>query len=640
MKFNPIVRKLLFVLPFFLLTAFLSLTHCFDRYELLSYDLRMQLRPSQPISDRIALIEINDRTLQLLNQWPIPRDFHASLVDVLTKLGAKAVVFDVIFSDPAREDDVFAESIKKSGRVYLPQVFSLRPVVDPVELLNTRIPLIASVNEKLRKSNPRIGHINVIVDPDGKTRRTVLFIHGQDQLVPQLGLKAACDVLGVDCSQAEFQKNKATLGGRLSIPVSNYNEFMVNYPGTWENSFERFSYEEVLRNYQEWKETNKSVGRLSRLKGRVCFVGLTAAGTVDLRSTPLESIYPMLGLQASVFNSVIEKKFIQRAPELLNAVETMIVLALCLVMGLRGTPLFSFLGSLLLGLSYTLMATISMNRYGVWIDLFLPMVVIVVTYLGCVSIRWLNEMQIRKILEKEMTIAAEIQKQFLATKDLESMNVTVGTWFQPAKFVAGDLYEVFKISEHRTGMLLGDVSGKGLAASLLMAQAISLFRIFSRLKTSSPGEILQNLNNELSGRFPGRFVTAAYCIADKQQGQVEIASAGQGPVLIFRRQQGVVEELPIPGSIPLGIMTDSTYESLKFNMTEQDVLILISDGVFEAQDVQGQEWGIDNLKKTIIENAGKSPLEILECVKAALGKFLVEDAQFDDITIIIFSFMK
>jgi adenylate cyclase len=639
MTSNRFFLKPIFFSFLFAFVALLSLTQFCERYELLSYDLRLQLRPPQPVSQQVAIIEIDDQSLHRLDQWPIPRDFHASMVDVLTELGAGAIVFDIIFTDAAPEDEVFAESIKKARYVYLPQVFLLQGTVDAVEIMQTRIPVIAPVVKTLRNSGPRIGHINVLVDPDGKTRRTALFIREQDKLVVQLGLRAACDVLELDCDRLEFNENAVTVDGRLTIPVNNYNELMVNYPGTWENSFERFSYVEVLKAFQDWKE-GKDLGRFARLKGRVCFIGLTAAGTVDLRSMPMENIYPMVGLQASVFNSVIQKKFIQRVPAQWNAVIVAVILALCLIMGLWSSPLFSFLGSLFLGLSYILTATLLMNRAGIWIDLFLPSLIIVLAYLGCISIRWLREMQIRKILEKEMTIAAEIQKQFLVTKDLESMNVTIGTWFRPAKFVAGDLYEVFKIDGHRTGMLLGDVSGKGLSASLLMAQAISLFRIFSRLRTSAPGEILRNLNQELGGRFPGRFVTAVYCIADKQEGQVEIASAGQGPILMFRAAQRSVEELAIPGSVPLGIMAESVYDSIKFTMAEEDILILVSDGVLEARDARGKEWGMENLKKTITENAGKSPLVILECIKAEIAKYLINDAQFDDITLIIFSFKK
>lgn len=637
MNSKKLVRQFFIFAVLFALVIFLSTSQFFSKYELLFYDLRLQFRPQQPTSDQIILIEIDDQTLQLLKQWPIPRDFHASLIDVLTELGAKAIIFDVIFSDPTSYDEIFAESIKKAGNVYLPQVFNLESNTESGQLGLRPASLIAPITEILRRNTPQVGHINVKVDIDGKIRRTILYIRDQEKLIPQLGLSAACDFLKLNCSNAEFKKDKVTIDGRLVIPVIHDNEILVNYPGTWKKSFQHFSYIEILKNYQEWKENKRDFELLSRFKDKVCFIGLTATGTVDLRPIPLENNYPMLGLQASVFNSVIQNKFIQKTSNSVNLIIGLFIFALSLMMGLKYNPLFSFLGSAVLGLLYCVIAIMGLGIHGIWLDLFFPLCIITLTYLGCTSVRWFKEIEKRQVLEREMIIAQKIQQQFLAGKDQGPVSVTVGTWFQPAKFVAGDLYKVFKIDDNKTGILLGDVSGKGLSAALLMAQAISLFKVFSRLKTA-PNEVLGCLSKELCGQFLGRFVTAAYCIADKEKQQIEIASAGQGPLFIYRYLDQHVEELPIPGSVPLGIMEDSVYESIKFEMKEEDMLILASDGIFEANDEKGKEWGIENFKKVIGESAGKTPLEVLESIKNSVMNFSAKGSQFDDITFVIFSF--
>ncbi len=620
--------------------ALLSQFHVFEHYELLAYDLRLQMRPKLPVSDKLAVIEIDDQTLQQLNEWPLPRDFHASLIDVLNDAGAKAVVFDIIFTDETPQDKDLAASIKRFGRVYLPKVFYLPAAADPIKAMTADTPLIASVAKSLLDSRPITGHINAVVDPDGKTRRALLFIRQGRQRVMQLGLKAACDTLALDCSQVEINSNSVRLGHRLSLPVINDNELMVNYPGTWENSFERFSYLEVLKEYQEWKDKGKVPAHLARLKGRVCFVGLTAAGTVDLRPISIQNIYPMVGMQASIFNSIVQNQFIRRITPLGNATLAVLILALCLWMGFKGGPRLSFLGSVCLGLFYAFLSIVLMDRWGIWIDLFLPLLVIVCAYLVCISLRWLQEIQMRKVLEKEMSIAAEIQRQFLFNKELDSMGVTVDAWFSPAKFVSGDLYEMFKLDDHKIGLMIGDVSGKGLSSSLLMAQAISYFRIFSRFQFTEPGQVLQNLNYELSSRAVDRFVTVVYCVADKQQRRIQAASAGHGSIYKLRKRQKIFEEIPMEGSTPLGIMNMVNYKTVTLEMEEEDVLILVSDGVLEARNALGREWGVEGLRKTITDNAGKSAREILECIKAAMAAFLESAEQFDDITLIIFSFKR
>src|SRR3989338_2213066 len=98
-----------------LLTSSLRL---FDPYENLLLDLRFRLRPQQPVSDKIVIIEISDDTLKNLSYWPLPRDFHASLVDILTFYGVKQVMFDVLFVEPSPEDEVLYESIKKKKKYY------------------------------------------------------------------------------------------------------------------------------------------------------------------------------------------------------------------------------------------------------------------------------------------------------------------------------------------------------------------------------------------------------------------------------------------------------------------------------------------------------------------------------------------
>ena len=90
----------------------LSYLRAFDTYEHILLDFRFQLRPVQPYSDKIVIIEISDDTLKELGYWPLPRDFHASLVEVLSYMGTKQIVFDIIFTDSTKHDEVFEQSIK------------------------------------------------------------------------------------------------------------------------------------------------------------------------------------------------------------------------------------------------------------------------------------------------------------------------------------------------------------------------------------------------------------------------------------------------------------------------------------------------------------------------------------------------
>ncbi|MCF7873016.1 MAG: CHASE2 domain-containing protein, partial [Candidatus Omnitrophica bacterium] len=125
MKFFKKVPPKIWCFSFlFLLIIIISLTNIFASFDLFFYDLFFRLRPKPAVSEKIAIIEITDNTLNKLAAWPLPRDFHASLIEVLGEFGAEAVVFDIIFAENTFYDQVFSKAIAKE-KVYLPIVFYL-----------------------------------------------------------------------------------------------------------------------------------------------------------------------------------------------------------------------------------------------------------------------------------------------------------------------------------------------------------------------------------------------------------------------------------------------------------------------------------------------------------------------------------
>ena len=150
-----------------------------------------------------------------------------------------------------------------------------------------------------------------------------------------------------------------------------------------------------------------------------------------------------------------------------------------------------------------------------------------------------------------------------------------------------------------------------------------------------PHETLGRLNKELCARWSGRVVTALYCLADEKNRKIQAVSAGHGPVLVYRHQNKTIEEIPLKGSPPLGVMDDSIYDSVTFSMQPNDECILFSDGCTEARDLQGNEFGIDRIKTCILENAGISPQKTLESLKKSLSDFFYKSQQYDDITVIV-----
>lgn len=640
MQFNksiPLRYWIIFFVGILIFCA--SYSGFFDAYELATYDARLRMRPPLKTSSDILLIEISEDTLKNLGRWPLPRDFHAALIKVLKDFGARQIVFDILFPETQAFDESFARAINAAGNVKLTLAFYPGDTAWPDYLPPEAKKILAGISGTLEKSNAALGHINISVDADGKVRRVPLFIKYANRLYTNLGLAVALDWLGLNSDIIEFKPDKVIIDNKLTLPVLPHASFLVNYPDTWVRSFKHLSYFQILKAYSDIQSGKKPEIDLSILKGKACFIGLTATGTVDLRPTPLESVYPMLGLQASVTNSIINQKFITAVGKPTDILIGILVFMISFILCLRLAPLKSLLANIILGTIFFCANAYVFIFFGLWINLFLPLFIIPLTYMGCTFYKLIDEKKKRMLLEKELEIARSIQQSFLP-KDIESFSgLSISSFLQPAKFVAGDFYDILPLDEKRLAVFIGDVAGKGASASLIMAQTISLFRVFCR-SLPKPAEVLGQLNHELFGRFSGRFVTSTYMIIDTQEQSLIVASAGHPPFFIFRQSLGQVIEAGAPKDIPLGLESGQSYQDETVVMEEKDKIILFTDGIFEARNSQNAEFGRDNFKETIAANAHSSATELLEKIKERVFKFCAGAIQHDDITLIIISFDK
>jgi sigma-B regulation protein RsbU (phosphoserine phosphatase) len=250
--------------------------------------------------------------------------------------------------------------------------------------------------------------------------------------------------------------------------------------------------------------------------------------------------------------------------------------------------------------------------------------------------KFLDEIKNRELLEQELDIARTIQKSFLPQEIKEFKGINISSFLQPAKFVAGDLFDILIIDEERIGIFIGDVAGKGIPASLIMAQTISLFRVFARQYPDS-SRVLARLNKELWGKFGGRFVTCIYMIIDAAQNRVEATSAGHAPLLFYSEATDKLAEIDLEAGLPVGVMEEVEYKVVKFNIGKGDKIVVFTDGLLESRNKKSQEFGLDHTKKVILENAGFSSGRILEAVKEAVFSFSYHCPQHDDITLIVLS---
>ncbi len=359
---------------------FIFLLSCFqtlNRFELVTYDYRCLLRGDRPTQSDIVVIEISDDSIAKIGRWPWDRDWHASLVTILKNWGAKAVVFDVIFSEKSQEksDQIFSEAIRNNGHVFLAQVIELEPASGLQYLLES-LPIFS----KYARGG---GHINLIPDEDGVMRRIPLYQEVQGQPIPQLAVSVALDAYEADPQKVVFKKGSVqipTKNGPLKIPLDGKGNFVINWPGRWTQTYAHFSYVDLISSYALFQKGEKPFINPNLLKDKICFVGTTASGLFDIRPTPLEPLYPAVGVNLSVLNNLLEKKFIRQ----FNFFENSLILFFLGVLMFFVTASSSYFRNafytILTLLGYWLLIAVLFAFQGWWINLIYPTLLILITY--------------------------------------------------------------------------------------------------------------------------------------------------------------------------------------------------------------------------------------------------------------------
>ncbi len=240
-------------------------------------------------------------------------------------------------------------------------------------------------------------------------------------------------------------------------------------------------------------------------------------------------------------------------------------------------------------------------------------------------------------IQNDLSIAQDIQQGMLPKRFPPFPHRTdfdLHAFLKAAKVVGGDLFDYFLMDDNRLFFLIGDVSDKGVPASLLMAITKALFKShFSNKNCGTICEEIEQINAFLSAENPNMmFVTAFVGILDLTTGIIEYIDAGHEPPLILRKNNDV-ETLKKKGGMALGIDGSFPYTSATFALEPGDTLFIYTDGVPDANNATGERFGMERVKQLLqTETVAASPRQINEAVLQQLQAFIGTHDQFDDIT--------
>lgn len=244
-------------------------------------------------------------------------------------------------------------------------------------------------------------------------------------------------------------------------------------------------------------------------------------------------------------------------------------------------------------------------------------------------------------LEKELDVARDIQRKILPANVPSTSQLAISALFVPAFEVGGDYYDFFELDDEHLGFVVADVSGKGISAAFIMAEVKGIFESLSKI-VQKPSELLSKVNEVLKGNLDKKsFVTAVYGVINKKSGKLNLSRAGHTPVLICR--EGQIDRLQ-PGGIGLGLDFSSNFSNslkqMEIQLKNNDIVVCYSDGIPEAKNSLGEDFGYEKFEKIISGNCSKNLDEISNLVMRELSLFSKDHPQHDDITLVLFKWKE
>ena len=248
-----------------------------------------------------------------------------------------------------------------------------------------------------------------------------------------------------------------------------------------------------------------------------------------------------------------------------------------------------------------------------------------------------QELTEKRKLDQELRTAREVQNVLLPSANPHIPGYQAYGSNIPARMISGDYFDYIDLPKNRTGIVIADVTGKGLPAGLLMAMCRSVLRLTARA-TASPSEALGLVNRHL---FPDvredMFVSLIYIVIENDSGKLKMSRAGHDVPILYRAQTGNIETVKPPGlalGIDSGDVFDRVTKDLEMEMQQGDILLLYTDGVCEAVNDDDGEFGLAKLEQVFGEAADMGAERVVESIRHEVSMFSGNQPQMDDITMV------
>jgi serine phosphatase RsbU (regulator of sigma subunit) len=385
------------------------------------------------------------------------------------------------------------------------------------------------------------------------------------------------------------------------------------------------------------------------LKGKIVFVGLSEILLADRK----DSFYTVFSQANGIFISGVEiaatafSNILEDSPVrpigfwwhfLVILLWGILVSTICRTSTLK----IGALSVVVLSILYLATAVYLFKTKGSWYPIVIPLFIQTpLAFMGAVVIehaRLFKEALVKMRMEKDLTMARDVQTSMLPTTYPKIEGYQIAAKSTPAREVGGDFYDFIVMGKHKTGVIIGDVTGKSVSGALIMSASRSVFRILSEEQLSVRESMIranQRLKKDVKS---GMFVALLFGVLNSANRKLTLCNAGQTQPIHFSAKTNEAELVETKGdTFPLGIMADVSYQETELQLAPGDRLIFYTDGIVEAMNHRGEIFGFKRLLAMIQQSTSIDADSLLKEILDSVIAFVGNAPQHDDLTVIVVS---
>ena len=600
----------------------------------------------------VTIVDIDEKSLAKIGQFPWRRDIYSKILDNLNQHNPSVIAFDIVFSEEDKQNpkdlllqlqkesdefldvkvtntnQVFIDSLKRS-KVVLPVIGEpndnfiennsepkLRLIVkgdDPKNFIYRYKNKITSL-ENLNSAAKGIGSISLLPNIDGIIRNVPILYNIDNKIWPSLALEAVRVATGQKNLLVQSDKNGIQLiKTRKNIIPSDQN-------GVINIKYKKFD----KKNYISAVDIVNNDFDQKRIENKIILIGSSAQALFDIVKISNGKTVPGVEIHAHIIDNILKNENIVKnlITQIAENIIFLILIIFLIFIPTKIKPKFSiifFIGSILL----TNILSIVAYQFNFYLDALFPSIAATVMFMTSLYFRYLEENSIaienekkQSILKKEREIAGEVQKKlFPSNKKIEKYIFAKNT---PAKDVSGDYYDYYQVNENEIYFILGDVTGKGIKAGILMANAAAVFRSLAKMNSSVSKTALYINNQVKDSSYQAMFITAILGRINIEKKEMEFINMGHEPMMVLDQNfnfEYIKSTLPPMGLMP--VKDETFFKTTTMDISDKTILIY-TDGVTEGYVDEGKELEVDGLENEIKKLNSTAPEIIINHVTKIL----------------------